>query len=143
MGFSSTGVYTGPTGSINAAPGGVIRSATWNTINIDYASALTLVGQQLWNGPKTLTSNYTVLVTDAALIFNATVTATLTMPSPATVIGHMLTVKTVAAQAVVSSATVVAPLTATSPGTAILAATAGKWAQLRSDGANWIVMMAN
>lgn len=143
MGFSNSGVYTAPTGAINQTPGAVIRSATWNTIFVDITSALTLVGQQLWNGPKTLTANYTVLTTDTALIFNASGTTTVTLPSAATVQGHYLTLKTVAAQAVVASATVVAPLTATTPGTAILAATAGKFARLQSDGANWIVMMAN
>ncbi len=71
MGYSSTGVYTGPTGSIDSTPGAVIRSATWNTINISYAAALTQVGQQLFNGPATVTVGpYTVASTIASLIFN-------------------------------------------------------------------------
>jgi hypothetical protein len=42
----STGIYTPPTGAENAAPGQVIRSAIWNTIFTDIATALTAVGQR-------------------------------------------------------------------------------------------------
>lgn len=38
------GTYTPPTGAENAAPGGVIRSATWNTIFTDMSAALTSCG---------------------------------------------------------------------------------------------------
>lgn len=44
MGYSD-GIYTPPTGAEDAAPGQVIRSATWNTIFIDMAAALTDIGQ--------------------------------------------------------------------------------------------------
>jgi hypothetical protein len=51
--------------------------------------------------------------------------------------------KTIAAQAVVSAASNVVPLIGGAAGTAILAATAGKYASLQSDGTNWITMTGN
>ncbi len=39
------GIYTPPTGAENAQPGGVIRSATWNTIFTDMSNALTGIGK--------------------------------------------------------------------------------------------------
>jgi hypothetical protein len=140
---ASGGIYTGPTGSTGTLPGQVIRSATWNTINSDYATALTTVGQQLWNGPVTITGNYTVATTIATIIANAAGTATLTLPSAATVSGHRLNVKTVAAQAVVSASSNVVGQASLTQGTAILVGTAGKWAQLQSDGTNWVIVMSN
>lgn len=46
MAFSGT-VYTGPSGSTNAAPGQVVQSTVWNNINTDYATALTMLMSQL------------------------------------------------------------------------------------------------
>ena len=143
MPYASGGIYTGPTGSTNAVPGQVIRSATWDTINADYATSLTQVGQQLWGSPVTVTSNYTVATTVASIIFNATATATLTLLPATTSPVNNLIIKTITANAVVSASSNVSPLTATAAGTAILAATIGKWARLQSDGTNWVVMMAN
>jgi hypothetical protein len=37
----------------------------------------------------------------------------------------------------------VKPISSNTAGTAILAATAGKWAILQSDGSNWVIMAAN
>lgn len=45
-----TGVYTGVSGSTNATPGQVIRSATWDNINTDVATALTQLAAQYWVG---------------------------------------------------------------------------------------------
>lgn len=144
MPYNSSGVYTGPTGATNQVPGNVIRSATWDTINTDVATALTQVGQQLFNGPHTVTAGpYTVVAGESALIFNGTGDITVVMQSAATYQGYRLRVKTVAAHNVVSSASNIVPLTSTSAGTAILTATIGKWAELQSDGTDWIVMSAN
>lgn len=143
MPFASNGIYTAPTGATNAQPGQVIRSATWDTIFTDLSSALTLVGQQLWNGPATITTSATLSATSATVIVNAASDVTLTLPSASTVPGFRLIIKTIAAHAVVSSSSNVSPLTATTAGTAILAATIGKWAALQSDSTNWVVIMAN
>lgn len=52
-------------------------------------------------------------------------------------------IKTIAAQTVVSNASNVVPIDGSAAATAILAATAGKWATLVSDGTNWVIMAAN
>lgn len=144
MPYSTSGVYTGPTGSTNATPGAVIRSATWNTINTDVATALTQVGQQMFSGPATVTAAaYTVSASVAAVIFNVSGTATVTLPSAATYQGYGLVFKTITNNAVVSDSSNVSPLTATTAGTAILVATIGKWISLKADGTNWVVMMQN
>jgi len=87
-------------------------------------------------------ATYTVLNTTYSLIFTTT-TCTVTLPSASTYNGRMLMVKNVTATAVNSNASNVVPLGSTTAGTAILAATAGKFALLQSNGTNWIVMMAN
>ena len=52
-------------------------------------------------------------------------------------------IKTIQAQTVVSASSNVVPLVGGAAGTAILAATAGKWATLVSDGTNWVIMQGN
>jgi hypothetical protein len=66
----ATGVYTPPTGAENAAPGEVIRSATWNTIFTDIAAALTQLGQSSWVvTPRVITTagSFTVHTTDSII----------------------------------------------------------------------------
>lgn len=143
MSFASTGIYTGPSGSTDAAPGDVIRSATWNTINTDYASALTTLAQNAWTPvAATITSGpYTIATTDAALIFNMTVSATVAMPTASSYSGRWLRMKSIGT-IVVASATVVIPLSTSTLGTTILTGS-GKWAALQSNGTSWVVMMSN
>lgn len=88
-------------------------------------------------------ASYTVSATDAAIIFNPSGTVTLTLPSAAANPGRMLQLKLIAAFAVNSASSNVVPLVGGAAGTAILAATAGKWALLQSDGTNWQLMAAN
>ena len=68
MPIAANGVYTGPTGSTNATPGQVIRSATWDTINGDVATALTQLAQQVFLPiPRTVVSgSFTVAIADTA-----------------------------------------------------------------------------
>lgn len=87
---------------------------------------------------------YTVIATDIDLIINdAAATCTLTLLSAAAFPGRVLTIRTINAQAVVSNASNVVPLIGGAAGTALLAATAGKWGKLKSDGTNWLVMEGN
>lgn len=91
--------------------------------------------------PVTVTdATYTVLATDYALICNRAGTVTLTLPSAATYSGRIIRVRTITANTVVSAGSDVVPLAGGAAGTAILAATAGKWADLQSDGTNWQIM---
>lgn len=68
---------------------------------------------------------------------------TLTLLNPTTNAGRWQYVKTIAAQTVSSASANVVPLAGGGAGTPILAATAGKWAWLQSDGTNWIIMAGN
>ena len=66
------------------------------------------------------------------------------MLSAASYPGKRLVVKNLSGTyTVISAASNVVPRTSTTAGTAILAATAGAWAELVSDGTNWIVMAGN
>jgi hypothetical protein len=94
--------------------------------------------------PTTIAAaTYTVLTSDSGVINNNAGTLTLTLLAAATYPGKQLVVRTIQAQTVVSAASNVVPLAGGAAGTAILAATAGKWAMLQSDGANWQIMMSN
>ena len=96
------------------------------------------------NAPVTITAaTYSVAATDIYLIANRAGTVTLTLPTASSSTGRILTVKNVQAQTVVSASSNVVPIASTTAGTAILAATAGKFATLVSDGTNWVIMQAN
>jgi hypothetical protein len=106
-------------------------------------SLLTVNGPAAFKAPQSITAaTYTVASTDSSLIFSTT-NNTLTLPTASTCSGRVLYVKNTSANSVVSASTNVVPLGSTSAGTAILAATAGKFAMLQSDGTNWVIMMAN
>lgn len=93
--------------------------------------------------PTTKTSNYSMTTADSSLIFNGAGSLTLTLLAASSYSGRWLLVKTIAAQTVVSASSNVVPLAGGAAGTAILAATAGKWAWLQSDGTNWVIMASN
>jgi hypothetical protein len=86
-------------------------------------------------------STYTVGATDYDLIFS--VACTVTLPSAASFKGRELYMKNIAAVAIISNASNVKPISTNTAGTAILAATAGKFVRLVSDGTNWVVMAGN
>lgn len=92
---------------------------------------------------STTASAYTVALTDASILFVTTATHTLTLPAAASFPGRQLSLKNLAAFAINSASSNVVPLASVSAGTAILAATAGKWATLQSDGTNWQIMAGN
>jgi hypothetical protein len=82
-------------------------------------------------------------LTSTNQIVNSGSTVTLTLPSPSSMVGQPITVTTVQAAAVNSASSNVIPLNSRTAGTAILAATAGKWATLVSDGTNYNVTQGN
>lgn len=88
-------------------------------------------------------ATYTVLPTDAEITANVAGTLTLTLPAPAISVGRVIPIRTTANQAVVSASSNVVPLVGGAAGTAILAATAGKWARLVSDGTSWQIGSSN
>jgi hypothetical protein len=116
----------------------------WGLISNDSVGNAYTIKQLRQGAPNTQTgSTYAVVDSDASVIFNASGTCTVTLPSPSSYTGRWLTFRTIANQTVVSASSNVVPLAGGAAGTAILAATAGKWADLQSDGSNWQIMMAN
>ncbi len=94
--------------------------------------------------PVTETGDFSVADTENWLINNKSGSAcTVTLPSAASYTGRCITIKTIQAQQVDSASSNVVPLAGGAAGTAILAATAGKWAMLVSDGTNWEIMAGN
>ena len=85
-------------------------------------------------------ATYVVADTDTALIFNRAAGVTVTLPAASARPGRVLWMKTIAAGAVVSNASNVKPIGTDTAASAILAASAGSWAMLVSDGANWVIM---
>jgi hypothetical protein len=88
-------------------------------------------------------TSYTVAATDRSLILAPTGTFTLTLPTASTSAGRIIVLKLTAAFAVNSAASNVVPMAGGSAIAAILVATAGKYAELQSDGTNWQIMSAN
>lgn len=89
-------------------------------------------------------ATYTIQPTDTHIIANYAGTVTLTFPAASISNGRLLSIKTIQAQAVSSaSATNILPCASATPTSGVLAATAGKWAELFSDGNYWIIAECN
>lgn len=93
--------------------------------------------------PVTKTANFSVSATDTWLINNKSGSScVVTLPSAANNSGRVLTFLNYQAQTLVSASSNVIPQSGGAAGTAILAATAGDWATLVSNGTNWVIMQA-
>ena len=93
--------------------------------------------------PVTKTAGFTLAIAENWIICNGTATITVTLPAASSWTGREVMLKTIAAFTVVSASSNVVPLAGGAAGAAILAATAGKYATLVSDGTSWIIMQAN
>jgi hypothetical protein len=94
--------------------------------------------------PVTKAADFTVAPNEDMLINNKSGSAcVVTLPAAASYNGRRIVIKTIQAQAVDSASSNVVPLAGGSAGTAILTGTAGKYAELVSDGTNWVIMAAN
>lgn len=87
-------------------------------------------------------ATYTVGVTDGT-IRQTTAASTFTLPAAASFPGRIIKILTQFAGTVISASSNVVPLAGGAAGTAILAATAGKFAVLQSDGTDWQITEAN
>ena len=92
--------------------------------------------------PAIRTASFTVAATDRFLVAEgAAAIVVVTLPAPAANAGRELTIKNLSATYTVTSASAnVRPANSNTAGTALLAATAGVWATLVSDGTAWVVM---
>jgi hypothetical protein len=94
--------------------------------------------------PVTKTANFTLASSEDVVINNKSGSAcVVTLPAASAHVGRSVLIKTIQAQAVDSASSNVVPLAGGAAGTAIVTGTAGKWAQLVSDGTNWVIMAAN
>lgn len=93
----------------------------------------------------TKTASFSLGATDDYIVCNgAAANVAITLPAANTCTGRAIHVKNISATyTVISAASDVVPLAGGAAGTAILAATAGKWAIVVSNGTNWEIMAAN
>jgi len=91
--------------------------------------------------PVVKTANFTVADGESYLINNKTTTScTATLPTASSWSGRALTFTNYQAQTLVSASSNVVPRAGGAAATAILAASAGAWATLVSDGTNWLTI---
>jgi hypothetical protein len=93
------------------------------------------------DAPVTKTADFTVGDDENMLINNKSGSAcVVTLPAAASWPGRRIVVKTIQAQAVNSASSNVVPRNSGTAGTAIVTGTAGNWAELVSNGTNWVIM---
>jgi len=141
--YSSSSLFTFDGTSSFTTSAGILVGGPVNVGNSSTNTTLAVAGPISLQQPSSVNAaTYAVGTTDSSLTFTTT-NNTLTLPAASSYSGRILYVKNVTANSVTSASSNVVPLASSSPGTAILAATAGKYAMLQSDGTNWITMMAN
>ena len=93
--------------------------------------------------PVTKTADFTLGDAEDYIINNKAGSAcVVTLPAASSYTGRVVMMKTIQAQAINSASSNVVPLAGGAAGTAIVSGTAGNWAELVSDGTNWIIMKA-
>jgi hypothetical protein len=107
-------------------------TGTTTNINIDTEDATI--------APTTFTGTPATIGRGMYFIFNRGAAQVVNMPDPAAFPGRTLSFKNIQAQTVDSAASNIVPIDSDTAGTAILAAVDGAWAELLSDGTNWIIM---
>ena len=120
---------------------GVYTGISQDNVTINSGQAVLQHMRVTGDAPVTKTADFTVAATETMLINNKTGSAcVVTLPAAASWTGRRLVIKTIQAQAVNSVASDVVPLAGGAAGTAIVTGTAGNWAELVSDGTNWVIM---
>ncbi len=104
------------------------------------ATTLKLKSTKYVPGVSVTTGTYTLDKDTDTFTFNNAGTVTVTLPSAADYPARELFFRTIQAQVVNSASSNVEPNTSTTAGTAILPATDGAWAILKSNGTNWVVV---
>lgn len=123
----------------------VVESGNYNTgvtrrVFVDTGSSLITLDRRQSSVVTMTNATYTVLDQDEYLIANRAGTITVTLPDATVHAGRELSIKTIQAQLVDSASANVAPIGDSVAGTAILPATDGAWALLKSNGTGWIIM---
>jgi hypothetical protein len=126
--------------TLNVVETGNYNTGSTRTVFVDTGSTGITMDRRRSSVVTTTAATYTVLDQDMDIIADRAGTVTLTLPTASAWRGRSINVKTIQAQTVVSASSNVAPVTDSAAGTAILPATDGAWAQLVSDGTNWVIM---
>lgn len=140
--FTNLPVATSLTGQEILA---AVQNGTSVRVTASQLAALitTIYGPLTLKAPSTINSGtYTQTTSDASLIVTTT-NCVITLLPAVNYPGQILFVKNITNNSLTSASSNVVPLASATAGTAILAATAGKYAMLQSNGSNWVVMMAN
>ena len=150
IGNSTSALANGQTNQIVIGDSAI--GAGSNTVTLGHTTIVTTVlrgnvtataGSLALKAPTTVNAaTYSMTSTDSSLIITTT-NCTITLLSAATYTGRILYIKNITATSLTSNASNVVPLGSATAGTAILAATAGKFTMLQSDGTSWITMMSN
>jgi len=124
--------------------GGVAASNTYPTISATGTSAgtIAITGGAI-RGIATNTGATLTIDETHYQIIQTTIASVYTLPSAANYSGRILKIVTQFAGTVTSASSNVVPLAGGAAGTAILAATAGRWATIQSNGTNWVIVAAN
>ena len=107
------------------------------------SNGLRISGALSRGAPVTKTTDFTLAATENWVIVNQAGITTVTLPAASSWTGREVMFKTITANTLISASSNVVPQVGGAAGTAILAATAGKWATLVSDGTNWIILQGN
>lgn len=121
----------------------VVTGASSVTSYTDAREISKFSGPRLPSAPVTKTGNFSVAAGEDFIVCNGSASITVTLPDYTAWIGRSITIKTIAAFTVVSATSNVLPINSATAGAAILAATAGKFVTLVSDGTGWVVMAGN
>lgn len=104
-------------------------------------NTLDVAGSVGTGAPVTKTADFTLAATENDLINNKSGSAcVVTLPAASSWTGRIVWFTNYQAQQLNSNASNVVPLGGGAAGTAILSANAGRWARLKSDGTNWVIM---
>lgn len=133
---------------IGSAPNQIPRNGDLGSMAYQSHEAVRITGgifegQVRRRAPVIKTVAFTVADNEHWLICNGTASIAVTLPDAALNSGREIMLTNRAAFTVLSTVSNVVPLAGGAAGTAILAAAAGKYATLVSDGTNWIITQAN
>jgi hypothetical protein len=135
--ISNTGTLTLPTSTDT-----LVGRETSDTLTNKTLVAPTITGLRR-AAPVTKTADFTLADAEDYIINNKAGSAcVVTLPAASSYTGRVVVMKTIQAQAINSASSNVVPLAGGAAGTAIVSGTAGNWAELVSDGTNWIIMKA-
>ena len=135
--ISNTGTLTLPTSTDTLVGRATTDTLTNKTLTAPNTSGLRRAA------PVTKTADFTLGDAEDYIINNKAGSAcVVTLPAASSYTGRVVVMKTIQAQAINSASSNVVPLAGGAAGTAIVSGTAGNWAELVSDGTNWIIMKA-